>query len=94
MMDDAPINFASSPFMNCPGKNKFIYSNRCYLLRRVWLIQPFPGKGKTWKSKGLVPACTLIGKLGGNGKQRGGHCKVGKTRKSLHRHLFLKNIYL
>jgi len=26
MMDDAPINFASSPFMNCPGKKKFIYA--------------------------------------------------------------------
>lgn len=93
-MDDASINFASSPFMNCPGKNKLIYSDHCYLLRRVWVIQPFPGKGKTWKSKELAPEGALIGKLRGSGKQRGGHCKTGKTRESLHRYLFLKNIYL
>lgn len=94
MMDDAPIKFASSPFMNCPGKEKFIYSNHCYLLRRGWVIQPSPGEGKTWKSQELVPERAFSGKLGGNGRQRAGYCTAGKPRKSFHKYLFSKNIYL
>jgi len=92
MMDDAPINFASSPFMNCPGKKKFL---QLLLPLKHRVGHPaFSRQGKTWKSKELVPEQVLTGKLGGNGKQRGGHCKAGKARKSLHRHLRSKNSYL